>query len=75
MGEVGKFLVLVGLLLVLVGLLLTFFEKLPLGLGRLPGDIVIKRDNFVFYFPLATSILLSLVLTLLLNLLFLLTRK
>ncbi|NPB06582.1 MAG: DUF2905 domain-containing protein [Aquificae bacterium] len=76
MGELAKFLVLTGVMLILVGLLLMVFEKLPLGLGRLPGDIVIKRDNFVFYFPLATSLLLSLLLTVLLNLLFLfLSRK
>ncbi len=68
MSEVGKFLVFAGVILVVLGLLLTFAEKLPLGLGKLPGDITIKRDNFTFYFPLATSILLSILLTLILNL-------
>ncbi len=47
-----------------VGLLLTFAEKIP-GLGRLPGDIVWRRGSFTFYFPLATCIIVSLVLTLL----------
>ncbi|HAG07901.1 MAG TPA: DUF2905 domain-containing protein, partial [Peptococcaceae bacterium] len=40
------------------------------GIGRLPGDIVIRKGNFTFYFPLVTSIILSIVLTLLLNVLF-----
>ncbi|QID33404.1 DUF2905 domain-containing protein [Pampinifervens florentissimum] len=75
MSEVGKVILLMGVVLVILGLLLTFFEKLPLGLGRLPGDIVIKRDNFTFYFPLGTSIILSVVLSLLLTLLFSLLRK
>ncbi len=75
MSEVGKVLMLMGVVLVVLGFLLTFFEKLPLGLGRLPGDIVIKRDNFTFYFPLGTSIILSVVLSLLLTLLFSLLRK
>ncbi len=75
MSEVGKVLLLMGFVLLILGLLLTFFEKLPLGLGRLPGDIVIKRDNFTFYFPLGTSIILSVVLSLLLTLLFSLLRK
>lgn len=75
MSEVGKVLLLMGFVLLILGLLLTFFEKLPLGLGRLPGDIVIKRDNFTFYFPLGTSIILSVVLSLLLTLIFSLLRK
>ncbi len=75
MSEVGKVLLLMGFVLLILGLLLTFFEKLPLGLGRLPGDIVIKRDNFTFYLPLGTSIILSVVLSLLLTLLFSLLKK
>ena len=67
-------LVLFGVVMVVLGVLLIFFEKLPLGLGKLPGDIVVKRDNFTFYFPIATSILLSVLLTLILNLLFSLKR-
>ncbi|HXG17466.1 MAG TPA: DUF2905 domain-containing protein [Methylomirabilota bacterium] len=64
MAELGKMLMLLGGLLVLVGALLTLGGKLP-WVGRLPGDIVIQRDNFTFYFPLATSILISVVLSLL----------
>jgi hypothetical protein len=56
------------LFLVLLGAGLSLFGKL--GLGRLPGDIFIKKGNFTFYFPLVTSIILSLVLTLLANLFF-----
>ncbi|NLO80248.1 MAG: DUF2905 domain-containing protein [Xanthomonadaceae bacterium] len=60
----GKLLVNIGLILVIIGLLWPWLSKL--GLGRLPGDIVIKRENFTFYFPLATSIIASIVLTLIL---------
>ncbi|MCS7284747.1 MAG: DUF2905 domain-containing protein [Hydrogenobacter thermophilus] len=70
MEQMGKYIALTGVVLLVVGLLMMFAQKLPLGLGKLPGDIVIKRDNFTFYFPLATSILLSIILTLILNLLF-----
>lgn len=60
----GRLLVIVGLVLTGLGLLL----MLGLPLGRLPGDIVYRRGNFTFYFPLGTCILLSVVLTLLLML-------
>jgi ABC-type Fe3+-siderophore transport system permease subunit len=59
----GKFLILLGLIVAAVGALLLFSGKIP-WIGRLPGDIMIQRRNFTFYFPLATSILLSLILTL-----------
>ncbi len=59
----GKMLVVLGIVMALLGLLLMFWGKIPF-LGKLPGDIVIKKGNFVFYFPLATSILISVVLTL-----------
>jgi hypothetical protein len=78
MEEVGKLLIYFGLALVVVGLVLTFAGKLSgsLPIGRLPGDILIKRDNFVFYFPLGTSLLLSLLLSLFSFLIFsLLSRK
>ena len=66
LGSFGKLLLAVGGLLVLVGTLLVFAGRLPgLGmLGRLPGDIFIKRDDFSFYFPLTTSILISILLSL-----------
>ncbi|MDH4101006.1 MAG: DUF2905 domain-containing protein [Nitrospirota bacterium] len=62
--SLGKTLIVIGILLAVVGLILTFAEKIP-WLGRLPGDIVVKRENFTFYFPLATSIIISIVITLL----------
>ena len=66
---IGKFLILSGLLLVLLGILLTLGPKVP-WLGRLPGDILIQRERFTFSFPIVTSLLLSLLLTILLNLFF-----
>lgn len=65
-GSLGRVLVIFGLLIVIIGALLIFAPKIPL-LGRLPGDIVIRRENFTFYFPVATCILLSILLTILLR--------
>jgi len=59
-----RLLILLGLLLLLVGLAWPWLSKLPL--GRLPGDITIERENFSFYFPLTTGLLLSALLSLLL---------
>jgi hypothetical protein len=56
----GQFLVLVGLLIVAVGLAIMF----GLPLGRLPGDVVVRRGGFTFYFPIATCVLISVLLTL-----------
>ena len=67
MNAIGKTLIFFGLLLAVVGLLLTFGSKLP-WLGRLPGDIYINRGNFSFYFPLTTSIIVSVIITLVLYL-------
>lgn len=63
MNGLGRPLVIVGLILVIVGLLISISPKLPTWLGRLPGDIHIKRDNFSFHFPLMTCILISAVLS------------
>ncbi len=68
LSGLGKFFILFGLLLVLLGLIITFLPKVPF-LGKLPGDIVVNRENFTLYLPLGTSILLSILLTLILNLL------
>jgi hypothetical protein len=59
---VGKLLVWIGLGIAALGVLIMF----GLPLGRLPGDIYVRRGNFSFYFPLATSIILSIILTLIL---------
>lgn len=65
--EFGRWFILIGLFFLVFGVIFVLIGRVP-GLGRLPGDIVIQRGNFVFFFPLATSILLSLLLTLVLNL-------
>jgi hypothetical protein len=65
----GKLFIIVGLLILLVGVLLTFFPKLG-GLPKLPGDIFIKKDGFVFYFPWVTSIVISIILSLVFYLFF-----
>jgi len=59
----GKILIFFGIILVLAGILFMFAGKIP-WFGKLPGDIYIKKENFTFYFPLATSILLSIALSL-----------
>jgi hypothetical protein len=69
MDQLGRMLLVVGGILAALGLLLMLGPKLPFRLGRLPFDFHYQRDNFSFYFPLGTSILLSLVLTLVFSLL------
>jgi len=64
---IGRFMLIFGGIILLVGLFLFLAGKL--GIGRLPGDIMIERGNFVFYFPLTTAIIISVILTLLLNVL------
>lgn len=59
-----RFLIIAGIVLILVGVAWPWLSKL--GLGRLPGDIVVRRENFTFYFPVVTSLLLSVVGSLLL---------
>lgn len=63
-GAFGKLLILIGFLIIVIGLVLLAADKIP-WVGKLPGDIIVKKERFTFYFPLATSILLSLILTLL----------
>ncbi|GBD14245.1 hypothetical protein HRbin25_00115 [bacterium HR25] len=64
--SLGKLLVVLGLGIALLGGLLLLVGRIPF-LGRLPGDILVQRDNFTFFFPLATSLLISLVLTIVIN--------
>ena len=61
--HIGKVLIILGVIIIAIGGLLLLSGRLP-WIGRLPGDILIQKKNFTFYFPLATSILLSLLLTL-----------
>jgi len=64
---ISRWLIILGIVLIVVGVLWPWLSKL--GLGRLPGDIVIERDNFTFYLPITTSILVSVVLSVILWLL------
>jgi hypothetical protein len=66
-GALGKLLILLGVFIILIGLLLLVGEKIP-WIGRLPGDIIIRKKNFTFYFPIVTSIIISIILTLLFTL-------
>jgi hypothetical protein len=65
--DLGRSLIVFGAIAILIGLVLLVAPRIP-GLGRLPGDILVRRDNFTFYFPLATGLIVSIVVTLLLNL-------
>jgi hypothetical protein len=67
LGGLGKMLILLGIIMVGIGFLLLIGEKIPF-LGKLPGDILIKKEKFTFYFPLATCILISIIITLLFRL-------
>lgn len=69
MGDLGRLLIVVGCITVAVGVLLMVAPKLP-WLGHLPADFLVRRERVTFYFPLATSIVVSLILTLILNLFF-----
>lgn len=65
MGYMGKTLVIIGLLLLVIGGILIIGQKF--GLGKLPGDIYIKKGNFTFFFPIVTCIIISLILTIISN--------
>lgn len=63
-GTIGRYLIVLGAAIILVGVIIVVAGKFPsLRIGRLPGDIYIERDKWRFYFPLATSIFLSIVLS------------
>lgn len=63
MGDLARGIILIGVCLVGIGLVMLAIPKLPF-LGKLPGDIVVKRENFTFFFPLTTSIIISLIISL-----------
>ncbi len=66
LGGLGRFFIVIGLLFVAFGLVLVLLERFPqIPLGRLPGDIRIERENVRFYFPLVTSLILSVIATIL----------
>ncbi|MBD3257121.1 DUF2905 family protein [candidate division GN15 bacterium] len=64
--SLGKILIILGVLLVVVGLVMVFADRIP-WLGKLPGDITIKRESFTLHIPIVTMLLISIVLTILLN--------
>lgn len=66
MGYMGKILVIMGIILLIFGCIIILGEKF--GLGKLPGDIFIQKGNFTFFFPIVSCLIISLILTLILNL-------
>ncbi|OGW33415.1 MAG: hypothetical protein A2X58_14590 [Nitrospirae bacterium GWC2_56_14] len=67
MAELGRMLILLGAVLITTGLVILGIQKLPFS-GKLPGDILIKKEHFTFYFPLATGIIISILISLILYL-------
>jgi len=62
--SLGRMLIILGVIVVVLGVIMTLGEKLPIRFGHLPGDIVIRGKHSVFYFPIVTSLILSVVLSL-----------
>ena len=60
MNDLGRLFIILGGILLLLGIILTAMGKIP-GIGRLPGDILVKKENFTFYFPLTTSLIISVI--------------
>jgi hypothetical protein len=67
MPAIGKMLIILGIVLIIVGIGFLFGDKIPF-IGKLPGDILIKKERFSFYFPITTSIIISIILTILFSL-------
>jgi len=65
--SMGKLLIIIGVIIIIVGIIVHFFDGIPF-LGKLPGDIHIKRENFSFHFPVASSIVVSIILSLIIYL-------
>jgi len=65
MAEMGKSIIFIGIIIVIIGVVLLYSDRLPFNLGRLPGDISYKKENFSFYLPITSSIIISIVLSLL----------
>jgi len=63
--EIGRFLIFAGVVLILIGIVFYLSDKIPI--GRLPGDLTFGNDKFKIYIPIATSILLSIIITIILN--------
>jgi hypothetical protein len=67
MPAIGKMLIILGIILIIVGIGFLFGDKIPF-IGKLPGDILIKKERFSFYFPITTSIIISIILTIIFSL-------
>jgi hypothetical protein len=67
--QTGKYIILTGVIVVIIGLLVYFFHNKLNWVGRLPGDIRVEKENFRFYFPITTMILLTILLTIVINIL------
>ena len=67
-SDTGKWIIIAGLMIVMAGVIIYFFHDKLNWIGRLPGDIRIERDNFKFYFPITTMILVSILLSVILRL-------
>jgi len=67
-ASIGKILIILGAVIILIGIVVLYANRIPY-IGRLPGDIYIKKDNFVFYFPLTTCILISIIIYVILKIL------
>lgn len=65
--QTGKYIILAGICILVAGILIYFFHDYFKWFGRLPGDIKVEKENYRFYFPLVTTIIISLVITLLIN--------
>jgi len=68
--DLGKTLIIIGVVVIVAGVCVILASKLGINLGRLPGDINIKKDGYSFHFPIVSSIIISIVLTVILNLFF-----
>jgi len=66
MTSIGKLVIIIGFGIVFLGVLIILFDRLGIHLGKLPGDIIYRKGNTTFYFPIVTSILLSILLSLIL---------
>jgi nitrogen fixation-related uncharacterized protein len=67
MNQLGKIIIVIGIMLVVVGIVVYFWGNKFSWIGRLPGDIRVEKENFIFYFPITTMILISIVLTILIR--------
>lgn len=72
-NELSKILIIFGVILIVIGILLLFLPKIPL-IGRLPGDIYIEKENFKFYFPIVSSIIISAIVSAVLYLIYLIRK-